>query len=324
MKTVFVVNPKAGGGKKFDSIIETLEGLKAKFKGMVDYHVTTAPREARTFVSEYCKSEGVARFIACGGDGTLNEVLNSAVEFDGNEVGVVPIGTGNDFCRNFPSDVDFNDLEGQVLGSSVRCDAIKYHTETGGGTVSGYAANMFNIGFDCAVADMTDTVRDKTVISGPFAYLASIFINLAQKRTTRLKVDIDGEEYFTGELLLTSVANGCFCGGGLKTNPIAQINDGLINVNVVKNVTRTKFLSLLPSYIKGECLGKPGIDKILKSLKCKSVRISPLDGRMRISVDGEITDAGVAEFEIVPGAFSFVLPGRVLEAEAEDAAAAAV
>lgn len=308
MKTIFVVNPNAGQGKKFGKIIDDINGICQKAKSDIGVYVTKAPNDAKLFVNEYCKTNGPARFIACGGDGTFSEVLNGALEFNNVEIGIVPIGTGNDFCRNFSSDASFFDLEKQISGECVKCDAIRYTTKMDNGIKSGYCANMFNIGFDCDVADMTNSIKESTFLGGPLAYLVSIFVNLFNKKVANLEIEIDGSVAHKGEFLLTSIANGCYCGGGLKTNPIAQVNDGLININMVKNISLPRLLKLLPRYINGSYLKIKNIKEIVSSQKCKRVKITSSEKKMKFSVDGEITETGVTEFEIIPAAFSFVVP----------------
>lgn len=306
MKTIFIVNPRAGSGKRFEKIMDSIATLSKRVD--VDVYVTKAGLDAKHFVNKYCKKNGPARFIACGGDGTFNEVLNGTIDCDEAQIGIVPIGTGNDFCRNFDNAPNFYDLEKQIYGECVKCDAIRYNTKVDDELKSGYCANMFNVGFDCAVADMTDRVREKTFIWGPMSYIVSVFINLLQKKPSNLHIEIDGIKRHSGELLLTSIANGSYCGGGLKTNPVACVNDGFININIVKNISRMKFLYLLPKYIKGTYLKLKNIEKIVTSEKCHKVKITSLINKIRISIDGEITDAGTMEFEIVHNAFNFVVP----------------
>lgn len=317
MKTVFIVNPNAGRGKKFHNAVSAIKNICSKFGAEV--YVTKAVGDASIFVRDYCSQNGPARFISCGGDGTFNEVLNGAIGFEGTQLGIVPIGTGNDFCRNFAAHEGFFDLEGQMFGKCVKCDAIRYVLKENDKTKIGYCANMFNVGFDCAVADTTNTVKEKTFFFGPLAYFVSIFINLVMKKTSNLEVEIDGKREFCGELLLTSIANGCYCGGGLKTNPIACTNDGLININIVKNISRIKFLQLLPRYIKGSYLKLRSIEKIVSSKKCRKVKITS-PKCIRISIDGEITNTQISEFEIVHNAFDFVVPNKfIMEGVSTDA-----
>ncbi len=308
MNTVFIVNPKAGQGKNIQKLIDSIKSVSELLDVNTEIYITKSVGDGKRFVCEYCENNGAARFIACGGDGTLSEVLNGAIGFDDAEIGVIPTGTGNDFCRNFKDIADFRDIKLQITGRSVKCDAVKFTTEIDGETRTGYGVNMFNIGFDCNVADMTGEIKKKPLISGSFAYFVSILINLVIKKCTDLKIELDGKTVHNGPLLLTSVANGCFCGGGIKSNPLAEVNDGLININIVNNVSRCRFITLLPHYMKGDFLKLRGIEKVLTSQKCTTITITPLDGRMRICNDGEINDAGRTEFEIVPQAFKFVVP----------------
>ncbi len=306
MKTVFVVNPKAGQGRGISKIINSIKEVAEKAKADVEVYVTKAVGDGERFVREYCQEKGAARFIACGGDGTLGEVLNGAIKNQDTEVGVMPMGTGNDFCRNFDTHGDFMDIEAQIKGKSVKCDAIRYRTDTT--DADRYCANMFNIGFDCNVADMTAKMKTKPFISGSLAYLISIFAILIKKKGANLEIELDGEIRHRGKLLLTSLANGSYCGGGLKSNPLASVNDGFVNINIVKNISRLNFLTKLPFYMKGTHIRLKGIEKVIYSTKCKKVVIDPKGGRMRLCTDGEISDAGRTEFEIVHNAFSFVIP----------------
>ena len=309
METIFIINPHAGQGTETNSLTDEIKEVAPD----AIVYITKAQGDAERFVREHCLNYGPARFIACGGDGTLNEVLNGAVRFEGAQIGVLPIGSGNDFCRNFGNDAKFKSVLGQMIGGSIKCDVIKYSTTVDGTKKTGYCANMINIGFDCNVADKMGELKTKPFISGSFAYILSIFINLVKKKGANLKIELDGTEKHSGPLLLTSVANGSFCGGGIYSNPLAEINDGMININVIKNVSRIKFLSLLPHYMKGTFLQLKGIEKMITSEKCRKVKITPLDGKMKISNDGEITDAEAIEFEIVHNAMSFVLPKRIKE-----------
>ncbi len=314
MKTVFIINPKAGQGGNIEKITKRISEAANSIKAEIEIYVTKAVGDARCFVKEFCEKHGAARFIAFGGDGTLNEVLNGAIDCEDAEIGVVPCGTGNDFCRNFCNDTSFSDIASQITSKSVKCDAIKYSTTVKNGEKSGYCINMFNIGFDCNVADMTQEMKQKPLISGSVAYFFSILATLIKKKGADLAIELDGKEVYNGPLLLTSVANGSFCGGGIKSNPLACVQDGLINVNIVKNVPRRAFVTLLPLYMKGTFLEKKGIEKIISSVKCKRMTIIPNKNEViRICCDGEISDAGKTEFEIVHNAFNFVVPQKLVE-----------
>ena len=161
MKTYFIINPAAGQGNRIKELeAEILMAAKTN-NADIQMYFTKSPGDARDFVKKICEETSDTRFIACGGDGTLSEVLNGAIGFDRAQIGVYPIGTGNDFCRNFKTNGDFLSVEAQLNGETVSCDAIKYSFFSDGKEKTGYCANMFNIGFDCNVADLTAKMKKK-------------------------------------------------------------------------------------------------------------------------------------------------------------------
>lgn len=297
MNTVFIINPKSGQGKDADALIKEISSVSPD----AQTYVTKGIGDAEIFVRNYCEKNGPARFIACGGDGTLNEVLNGAIDFSESEIGVMPSGTGNDFCRNFEG--DFGSIAAQINGSTIKSDAIRYTTNG----QSKYCANLFNIGFDCIVADMTSEIKKKPFIAGSMAYFISILIAIIEKKGANLKIEIDGQLVHDGPLLLTAISNGKCCGGGILCNPAAEINDGLIDMNIIYDIPRYRFITLLPRYMKGTHMQMPGIERFIFNTKCKKVKITPNVTPFKICPDGEIRDAGVTEFEIVHNAFNFVI-----------------
>lgn len=235
-------------------------------------YITQFPGDATSYVKSFCENNGPARFIACGGDGTLDEVLNGAIEFDAAEVGIIPVGTGNDFRRNFEDCHVFDDAQCHIFGKSIRCDAIQYKTSIHNQIQTGYCANMCNIGFDCNVADLKTEMQKKPFVSGAMSYLLSIFVTLIKKKGANWKIEVDGKERNNGKLLLASIANGSYCGGGIMSNPLASVQDGRININIVKNVSRLKCMRLLPYYMKGDFLKLKNIQKVIVSESVPKLR----------------------------------------------------
>lgn len=314
MRTVFIVNPKAGKGQGREKFIREIEEASRSSGIPVEIHSTQGVGDGEVLAAQFAKEaearEEKTRIIACGGDGTLNEVLNGAMHHKYVDIGVVPIGTGNDFCRNFPDAGDFLDLEAQLHGKIMECDAIRYSGMLAGTERTRYCANMFNIGFDCNVVDLTAKLKNYPLIAGSMAYLLAVLCILVKKKGADLKVELDGKVYEDGPVLLTAVANGSFCGGGVKSAPNAKLDDGLMDVNIIYNVSRREFLSKFPAYSKGTHMQIPGIEKIICAKQCRHAVITPRRGTMRLCTDGEIVDAGRIEFEVVPKAFRLLLPAK--------------
>ena len=312
MRIIFVINPKAGKGKGIDKWLEKIRSTSEKTGIKADIYMTKAVGDAEAFADligkETAGSGEEVRLIACGGDGTLNEVLNGAIKYENLTVGVVPIGTGNDFCRNFPDDGNFLDIEAQLKGRMIKCDAIRYSGLLAGEHQTRYCANMFNIGFDCNVVDLTAKLKNYPLIAGSFAYLMGVAITYIKKKGAKLRVELDGKVIEDGPLLLTAIANGGFCGGGVHSSPYASVTDGIMDVNVIYNVSRLDFLKKFPYYAKGTHMELPDIDHTIYAGTCRSAKVTPLDGTMRLCTDGEIVDAGEIEFEVVPAAFNLLVP----------------
>ena len=234
MKIIFVVNPEAGKGKGLDKLKDEISRVSEETGISTGFYLTKSVGDAEAFArmaaSEVAENGEEIRFIACGGDGTLNEVVNGIIGFDNAAVGIMPIGTGNDFVRNFSAAGDFMNIEAQLRGETTKVDAIKYEGVLAGEMQTRYCVNMFNIGFDCNVVDLTATLKNYPFLKGSMAYLAAVLCILVKKKGANLRVEADGELIHEGPVLLTAVANGSYCGGGVKSSPRASLNLSLIHI----------------------------------------------------------------------------------------------
>ena len=305
MKYIFLINPMSGKRKGIEKLKDSITHAGTELQKDFEIYVTKSVGDAENYVRQSCmQANEPTTYIACGGDGTFNEVLNGAVGFDNAYVSVIPTGTGNDFCRNF-EDCDFLNIKSQFNEEYVLCDAIRYKGVVNGQNVEKYCANMFNIGFDCNVADKTSTLKKFPLIKGSLAYFLSIFVMLLKKKGANFKLEIDGREVHNGKLLLTSIANGCYCGGGIKSNPYAKVNDGLMDVNIIKDVPRRMFIPCLPKYMKGTIFDTDKYAHFASTVQCKNITITPNE-KMRICVDGEIYDSETIEFTIAANIIKLV------------------
>ncbi len=312
MKVIFIVNPEAGKGKGIDRLKEEIKLVSERTGIPAGFYLTKsvgdAEKFARTAAAELREKGEALRLIACGGDGTVNEVINGVIGYENVAVGIMPIGTGNDFVRNFPDAGDFMSIEAQLKAETTKADVIKYEGSLAGKMQTRYCINMFNIGFDCNVVDLTGTLKKYPFLKGSMAYLAAVVGILIKKKGACLKVEADGELVHEGKVLLTAVANGSYCGGGVKSSPRASLKDGLMDLNIIYNVSRREFVSKFPSYAKGTHLGLEDIDRLLLFKQCRKVVITPLEESMRLCTDGEITDAGKVIMEAVPQAIDIMIP----------------
>ena len=302
VKHIFIINPAAGKGDSLDKlesdIKKTADGCGAEY----EIYRSKSVGDAEIFVRNTCLgSDGSPiRFYACGGDGTVNEVFNGTAGFNFAEVGILPIGTGNDFVKNFGNAEAFMDISAQLGGKVIRIDGIKVGER--------YAVNMVNMGFDCSVVETVQKIKRRPWISSGMAYIAGVVIEFAKMPGAKLKkLVIDGREIDDRELQLCTFANGGFYGGGFHSAPLAKPNDGMIDVCYVKRVSRIQFVTMIGSYKKGTHLENERIMKVAEYHKCRSACID-FEGETSVCIDGEITKMKSLELELCPHMFGLVLP----------------
>ena len=147
MKHIFIINPEAGKGK---ALTETKPLIERTFSNLpneeLEIYITKSIGDGEVAARRYCETESEPfRIYACGGDGTLSEVANGIKGFSDVELGCVPVGTGNDFVRNYANKEFFSDITKQINGKAVDIDLMKCNDR--------YSINMLNLGFDSNVAD---------------------------------------------------------------------------------------------------------------------------------------------------------------------------
>lgn len=312
IKHIFIMNPAAGKGNAEKEILHKLIEISKKTGIPYEIHRTIGIGDATRFVKGRCErnfhlaeSERlILRFYACGGDGTLNEVVNGIFGYRDVEVTVIPAGTGNDFLRNFGDKKDFLDINRQIFGQPKAVDVIQYEMD---GAVK-YGINMLNIGLDCIVASKAAELKKYPLISGSLAYGLGIGQSLIKKDGVEVAIEL-GEEgmRFDGYFMLIAMANGSYYGGGFKAAPYAKVDDGLIDVSIVQDMTRRTLITLLGKYRKGAHLEDSVCKELITYNKCKSLSIIHQTG-MQISIDGEITTAKEIKLQIVPKAINFSVP----------------
>ena len=177
----FILNPKSGRSRREKNLDETIK--KACKERHLDYHIyyTTCPGDATEYVRSMVRiSQERQRFICVGGDGSINEIVNSAPCNPNVEFGVIPKGSGNDFVRNFSNHKMFYDIDAQVDGETISLDLIKCNDY--------YCANMVNIGFDCAVVKEADRIKKIKFIPSGFSYILGVIVVLFRKFGTKMKL----------------------------------------------------------------------------------------------------------------------------------------
>ncbi|MBQ1232785.1 MAG: hypothetical protein IIX86_04555 [Clostridia bacterium] len=301
IKHIFILNPVAGKGALQVGLAESIAQACAQRGADYEIFKTGARGEATEYVRALCKQypDASLRFYACGGDGTLSEVVNGAYGYANASVGVVPVGTGNDFVRNFAAKEQFLDIGAQLDGETQKFDLLRYNGQL--------CVNMINIGFDCEVVKLTAKLKKKKLLSADFGYIAGLVLTLILKPGVKAQVSVDGGAPERRNMLLTSVANGSWCGGGFYSSPLALLSDGVLDVLMIKNVSRVRFLSLVGAYKSGSFVSNPKARRVIDYVKCHRVSYA-FNGMQSVCVDGEVTEAKDLEIEAVTDALCLIVP----------------
>ncbi len=313
MKNYFIINPNAGRKRRKAALLGRIEQAAAQTGLECEVYFTRSMSDGENFVRKICREnpDKVFRFFGCGGDGTLNEVVNGIYGFDNAVAGNVPLGTGNDFARAFGPLKSFADIKAQLLGSIREVDLIRCTYEFNGRHIVRYCDNMINIGFDSNVVAKAAEIRRGGVVTGSAAYLLGVGIILIEKKGADLRIELDNGYVHDGPLLLTAAANGRYCGGGVQSSPESLVDDGIIEVSIIKEVSRSKFVSLYPSYSKGNHIESLTAEGILDYHRVRRLKITSNTGTMKVSNDGEIMSPHSLELEVVPEAIRFSVPSGI-------------
>ncbi len=297
MKHVFIINPAAG---REDSFVRLQELLSAREN--CELYATKCPGDATSYIRARCAAapDERIRFYACGGDGTLNEVMNGAVGFENASVGCYPCGSGNDFVKYFGGKKTFRDVDALIDAPEEWIDLMRVGDE--------YAVNATHFGFDSSVADVMRRVRRKKIIGGSNAYTTGVVVSLFKAMKNDCRVIADGELLNPdGKILLCTIANGQYVGGSFRCAPRSLCNDGLLEVCLVKPVSIPTFLALIGEYGKGTHLEDRRFEKYLIYRRAKKVEIEAPEGFL-YSFDGELVQKNEFCVEVVPHAIRFAVP----------------
>lgn len=304
MRHIFVINPCAGGEDHADAITQRLQA--SNIEALV--YITQGAKDATRYVDDYCRQHpGEAlRFYACGGDGTLNEVASGVMGHSNAEVGCYPCGSGNDYVKYWHG-VDFNDLQALTKASSVEVDVMKVRYQSDSGPALRYALNTLNFGFEAEVCRAMDEMRRKPLLGGRMAYPSGIVKSLFSGRHNPCRIIVDGEPWHEGDLMLASLANGRYEGGGFHSAPRSLNDDGWIEATAIRPISIVRFASIIGSYKNGTYLDRKKLQNIVSYRRAKHLLIES-DHPFYIGIDGELLHGNHFEIENLPRALRFAVP----------------
>ncbi len=243
---LIVINPTAGGGRAGRLIPWIRERLE--LRPDVEVRETIRRGDAEEMAAG-ARAAGHDRVVAVGGDGTVQEVVNGLLAHGAAgapELGIVPVGTGNDLARSLGLPTDPGEAWTMAIGSSTR-DLDVGHATNGDGRERWFAS-AGGIGFDAQVATAMATRAGWQ--AGRAGYLLTTLSELRRFENRHIRLTIDGLE-INRSVLFVAFANGEYYGGGMRIAPGATTDDGLLNVCVVGDISRMTALRQMPNLYRG-------------------------------------------------------------------------
>ena len=223
-------------------------------------------------------------------------------------MGCIPTGSGNDFLRTFGSKPEFLDLDGQLAGSVVPLDLME--------TDLGPSVSVCAAGLDAQVAAGAARFRHNPFFHGEAAYLLSAAREICGPIGRQMRFTVDGET-FEAPVMMCAACNTRDYGGGFRAAPAARPDDGLIDLIVVRRISRATLLRLFNRYKQGRHFAggqlAPGLSRYLIYRQARHITIELADGRGPITAtaDGECAEVSRLEIRLAPLAARVILPAAV-------------
>lgn len=286
-RILFIINPVAGNGKT----IEVLPIIKDKMKDVSDkieyvIYVSKSIGDISKIVSDYYDL-GYNEFVAVGGDGSFSELING-FKFPCERIatiGILPMGTGNDFVKNTIEKKNFDLIFDAILENRKVCIDV--------GVVNDFNfINVCSFGIDGPI--IKDTDRYKKILPGQSSYLFSTLKAGVTFKPNLVKVTADDKEY-KGHMILIAIGNGKYFGGGMNICPDAKLDDGLFEVCLVSDVSKLKFIREISKVYSGRL----GELKEVIYLKAKKIKIEVQDEPYYINADGNLMGITPANISII-------------------------
>ena len=290
-----ILNPAAGKGRSGRRLRDVLHALQDAGFTVEEY--VTARRMHAAEIAAALPDDGAPLCVA-GGDGTINEVMNG-LRPGSHPVGVLPLGTGNDFATLMGAR-SMKDTLGAVLADRRRTvDAAKADVvDEDGALITRRFINAIGIGFDAAVAmDVSNGSTGRGIVP----YLIAVFRVLRHYAAVPSRIVYRNTE-LDASLFLACIGNGTTSGGGFRLTPKADVADGLLDLCHVRQVSTGRVLQVLPRALNGSHLRAPEI-----SYAQAAHFDVELDFPLPVHVDGEILTPRARRLvvTVMPGAFEF-------------------
>jgi YegS/Rv2252/BmrU family lipid kinase len=309
-----IVNPKSAAGSTESRWAQVASDLRSHF-GAFQVAFTKKAGDG-TALALRGAAQGRKFIIACGGDGTINEVANGILQSEKDiELGVLPSGTGGDFRRTLGLSTEPREAaKGLRTGETRTIDVGKVSfVNHAGAPDARYFLNVSSFGLS---ASIIERVKTKTkldwlpldAVRGKASFALSTLQEVLDLSSTTVKIKVDDQGETALKTINFCVCNSRFFGGGMKIAPDAKINDGFFDIVNIGDIRTAKILLRGYTLYTGTHLDLPEV----KSTLARKIEVAPFDKNQEIHIetDGELPGRLPATFEIVPNALKVRVPKK--------------
>lgn len=295
-----VANPISGQGRAMHHRHE-IEAVLRRHGLAFDFLISEYPGHAIELAAR-AVAGGCRHILAVGGDGTVNECANGifsqhAVPTAEVTLGVIPIGTGNDWARTHRIPKDYAEVAALMAAGTSRLHDVGV-AEFSDGTRRHFV-NVAGLGFD---AHVVESLPDRTL--GPMAYLVGLAKGLLNYDAVSLGLTF-GERKIDARAFVLFFAIGRYCGSGMNVAPLAEVDDGLFDITLVQELSRWEVLKSLRRLFDGTLLTHP---KVLALREAEGSVVAA--GPVPVEADGELIGHAPVRFTLLPRAVRVLAPSH--------------
>lgn len=312
---VFAASRKAGSIWKKAAVKLEQAGIdyKARFTGG-EYNATELSRIAA--------SNGYRRFIAVGGDGTIHDVLNGiaeyvystadeSVKFSDFTMAVIPVGSGNDWVKSAGVAHDVASAVDQIVAGKVgHQDVVRVSVydpddaDLNKIVAESYMANIGGIGLDARVCEIVNRKKERG-FRGKKLYVSALLYCIKHRVPVHARVICDGNEVFRGKYLSMAFGIGRYSGGGMRQTSLAVMDDGLLDVTVIPDISLLTIAKEVPRLFTGTFHKV----SVLTQARCRSVVILPDSGSDAepVEVDGEVIGRAPVRMDVLEDQLNIIV-----------------
>jgi len=292
----FFVNPASRAGRGAEKWYQVQPILTEKEIPHQVHFLSDEPFPRSIMEDIFAKEEGTVSLIVIGGDGTINQCVNTIPDFDRAELSVLPTGSGNDFCRNkdIPKSLE-EQIDNIVAKKNIRMvdrGEITYRCTCAEPVTHKFVVST-GFGYDAAICHMAERSRLKKILNkiklGKLVYLLIGIKEIFGAKLTDMDITIDGESKQYKKVFFIATMNQPFEGGGVAMTPNASDSDEMLDFLIFSGVSKLKALFTIPLLYVKKHAGKPGVTLLTGktvSVTSSAARILHFDGDSLADCEG--------------------------------------